>query len=126
IAFPKIYQTYGNSIITGSVLLIRGRLSLRDDESAKIVLDTIEKCPTKIVEKKPKPKKGLFIRLPQNTDNLKSECIKIAEKSKGDIAVYFYYENTKKYELQKFKISLDDDIILRLSNQFGDKNVILQ
>ncbi|MEG2719911.1 MAG: DNA polymerase III subunit alpha, partial [Oscillospiraceae bacterium] len=68
IAFPKIYQTYGNSIITGSVLLIRGRLSLRDDESAKIVLDTIEKCPTKIVEKKPKPKKGLFIRLPQNTD----------------------------------------------------------
>ena len=45
IVFPKTLQTCGGLLREGSVVLLHGRLSLREDEETKIVCEVLEPCP---------------------------------------------------------------------------------
>lgn len=45
IVFPKIYSDFALLLQIGRVIQIFGRLSLREDEDAKIVCELIESCP---------------------------------------------------------------------------------
>lgn len=43
--FPRVYRDYFNGVQEGSILLLRGRLSVREDENVKIVCDYIKEAP---------------------------------------------------------------------------------
>lgn len=43
--FPRVFRDYGNSMQEGYALLLRGRLSIREDEEPKIVCDSVKVAP---------------------------------------------------------------------------------
>lgn len=123
IVFPKIYERLRALLNVGSVLLISGRLSLREDEEAKLVLDTAEKCPENTASKK---KKGLFIRLKSENDERYPVCSNILKAHSGDYPVFFFFEDVKKYRRSEFSVNYGDMPLEELKYTAGEGNVVVQ
>ncbi len=124
IIFPKLYSKYANIIYNGNVLMLGGRLSVKEEERAKIILDFAESAES--VEANQVKKIGLFIRTENEKSEIYNKCNEIISSSpNGEMPVYFYFSSSKKYFPCK-KISLDDLTLNRLKTIAGEKNVILQ
>jgi DNA polymerase-3 subunit alpha len=124
IIFPKLFAKYSNILYNGNILMIGGRLSVREEESPKIILDFAESAEN--VKSNQTKKSGLFIRVENETCSIYARCNEIISDAKaGDIPLYFYFANSKKYFPCK-KISLDDITLVQLNAIAGEQNVILQ
>lgn len=125
IIFPKLMPTYFRYIETGKAVFIMGHISVREDEAPKIILDTVK--PAAEVKSDREKRKGLFIRLPSSECSEYVKVLELTEKFKpnGDVNLYFYFENTKKY-FPMGKIKVTENLILELKKSAGEKNVIFQ
>lgn len=123
IVFPKNYENSKMLLEAGNVVLLSGRLSLRDDEDAKIVADTFAPCPS--IEKKAK-KRGMFLRFADDTDGNIYKCIQLLKNENGDIPVYFFFSDTKKYRDTNYKINSQSKTVELLKNLLGNENAVLQ
>lgn len=124
IIFPKLFAKYSNILYNGNILMIGGRLSVREEESPKIILDFAESAEN--VKSNQTKKSGLFIRVENETCSIYARCNEIISDAKaGDIPLYFYFANSKKYFPCK-KISVDDNLLYNLKDVAGEQNVILQ
>ena len=148
IVFPKNFIMYGNLLSVGSIILVDGKISVKDEEvkllAEKITVapKTVEEIPKdKINHLKPtqqqntentqdnkKKKSGVFIKMPtenpEKTEKLKN-LISIFE---GKIPVYLYYEDTKKYDFlgMDFLTSINQPLTNELKHIFGDENVVVR
>ena len=138
IVFPKLLLKYSELLNVGSVVLLCGRLSLREDEEPKIVMDSVSLPPDEnsIVtadtasQNSDKPKKsvrkGLFVRFcTKNCEEVKksTNLITIFE---GMLPVYYYFDDAKSYERQLFSTTANDPMISELKRINGEKNVVIQ
>lgn len=124
IIFPKLYSKYANIIYNGKALMIGGRLSVKEEEKAKIILDFAESAES--IESNQVKKIGLFIRIDSEMSEIYKNCSYVLSTAKqGDMSVYFYFSSSKKYFPYK-KINVDDDILNELKCIAGEQNVILQ
>lgn len=125
IIFPKLMPTYFKYIEVGKAVFILGHISVREDEAPKVILD-MAKLAAEVKSEREK-RKGLFIRVPS------SECAEYAKVSElignsrenGDINLYFYFSDTKKY-FPVGKIKVSENLLSELQKIAGEKNVILQ
>ena len=86
IVFENCYQTCSNILLEDSVVLVEGRLSIREDEEPKIVASSIKEFNTQAVKNK-----SLIIDI-TNLDNNKKDRLRGALKfftgEKNNIQVY--------------------------------------
>lgn len=123
IVFPKVYERYANMLSVGSVTVIKGRLSLRDDEDSKIVADSFEPCPKE--EKKAK-KSGMFLRFGSENDPRVKAALNILDGGAGAVPVYFFFSDKKKYVNTGLTFSGDDERRTKLCELLGEGNVVIQ
>lgn len=125
IVFPKIYVKFAPKLAVGTVALIGGRLSVREEESPKIILDFFETADN--VKINTSKRSGLFLRLSDNKSEAYNKCVAYLKQNatEGDTPLYYYFCDSKKYFPSK-KISVSEKVISDLKNIIGDKNVILQ
>ena len=124
IIFPKLFSKYANIIYNGNILMIGGRLSVKEEERAKIILDFAESAES--IESNQVKKVGLFIRAENETSEIYKKCNNLLSTAKhGDMPVYFYFSSSKKYFPCK-KIEVTDVILNELKGIAGVQNVILQ
>ena len=124
IVFPKLYSKYANIIYNGNVVMLGGRLSVKEEETPKIILDFAEIAES--IEANQTKKVGLFIRTENENTEIYKECTRILSSCpNGELPVYFYFSNSKKYFPCK-KINLEDSVLNSLKIVAGEKNVILQ
>ncbi len=137
--FPKVYQAVAHLLKEGIVYVFTGRVNIREDEDPKILCDMIEspdsatplkKSNTAPYQKKDaqpqRKRKGIFLRF----DNQNDVRIKKAEQYMaifdGNVPVYFYFNDTKKYTLlPKEKFIYENEPLMReLKALLGDENVV--
>lgn len=125
IVFPKLFARYANTFNNGVAVFAGGRLSVREEENPKLILDFAETAEN--VKDKQTRKVGLFVRVDNNQSKMYFECAKyIEDNSKaGDIPLYFYFADSKKYFPSK-RISVNEALINGLKDIAGAQNVILQ
>lgn len=125
IVFPKLFAKYVNIFNNDVAVFVGGRLSVREEEKPKLILDFAETAES--VKEKQTRKVGLFIRVDSNQSKIYFECAKyIDDNSKaGEIPLYFYFADTKKYFPLK-RLYPDNTLINGLKSIAGSKNVILQ
>ena len=126
IVFPKTFELSRNLFVPGNVILVRGRLSLREDEDAKVVAETVEACPQGVENKKQQKRKGAFLRFPHENDPRAEMCLKLLSSGSGELPVYLYYEDTKKYVRTQFTLSDEALIRQKLEAIAGKENVVVQ
>lgn len=129
LVFPKIYQRCNSILTEDAVVLIKGRVSIKEEEQPKILAEEIE--PLRKITKNQHDSdlikhNKLFIRLEDN--NWKEQVKRIEDtlkKHKGDSALYIVLKESK----QKFVaskdmfVAIDNDILRELKAILGDENV---
>ncbi len=133
IVFPKTLLAHPSLFFEGNVLLIHGRVSMREDEDAKIVCEIAEPCPsesslpTKPAEKQEKKKaKGLFLRFDNSSSPQIVVCTKLLAIFDGTTPLYYYFNDKKEYNRNPIGQAIDVNLVLlrELRKILGDSNVI--
>ena len=121
IVFPKTLENFKSLCITDSLVIIKGRISLKEDEQPKLLCESIEPLE-KINSSKVYLRAENEIEAKKLNMNLK-EILK--DEHKGDTPIYLVAMR----ERQKFRvprdrwISLESDAVSVLRDQLGEENV---
>ena len=131
IVFPKTLMENPTLFFEGNIVLMRGRVSMREDDDTKLVCEFAEKCPDEdsvSEEKKTEKKKakGLFLRF-DSSDSPQIECCrKLLEIFDGNYPLFYYFNDSKQYLRNPIGHGIDvNPVLLReLRLILGNENVI--
>ena len=132
LVFPKILAQYAEWIAEGKIVKIFGRISMREDEDAKLVCETVGAAPALHPDdsvKHPCPQKpahpGLYIKVPDEQSELYDRAKKYLAIFDGRTPLFIYFVNTKKLMRAPFSmfVSINDILIRELKKLLGEKNV---
>ena len=129
IVFSKLYSEKALLIQDGNVVLIRGRLSLREDRDLSVVCESIEPNPKNLVRgesaQKKKRRNGVFIRVKAKTDARLNKLETLKKIFTGSFPVYCYFEDSGKYE-HCGELELSEPVNDELEYIFGKDNVAVR
>jgi DNA polymerase-3 subunit alpha len=120
---------------SGSIILVDGKLSVKDDE-IKLIAEKISVAPKNTVTPSKdegkgsgtgNKKKGIFLRL-ETADFEKIEAIKnLISIFEGNMPVYLYFKDTNKYEFlgQNLLTSVNKPLEFELKRILGEENVVV-
>lgn len=136
IVFSNLYEKNVQFLQKGNILLIDGRLSLREDSEPTVVATLIQPCPKNVsvakndekIQTGKAKKKGLFLRIPSRDFASLDKINNLLSIFDGTTPVYFYYEDTKEYVKPSINKLVDGNISLirELKKILGENNVVLQ
>jgi len=135
LVFPNLVMENPLIFREGGIVLINGRISIREDQPPSIVCESIMPAPSLTQAEAPKPetpakkkKHGLFLRVSSKDDERIINANKmLAFFSEGTTPVYYYYIDTKEYKMSEVRTTQPNrQLINRLSLLLGGENVVLQ
>ena len=140
LVFPKILLNCRDALQENAVVVITGRVSVKEDEAAKLVAETIvpieqyqarrseNPAAGSMEEKKTQaPKKGLYLKLPsQNSIQFRKVTNLLSGIFDGSMPVYMYFEDRKQLTLAPRSLwALDHELLYpELRRILGDRNVV--
>lgn len=122
IVFPRTLEKLRNLIQPDSIVKIKGRISIKEDELPKLICETIEG-----LEKINSEKLYIKVNTEEDVRNVNTEIKKIISGCEGNTAVYvFAVEKRQNYRLQRDRwIDSNSNIIEILKDKYGEENVKL-
>lgn len=154
IVFPRIFTENAVKLQEGNVVLLSGRLSLREDEDPKVVCDIVEAVPDPqhVPERLQNPqrrnssfsptakrqeeerasskgkRKGLFLRFPSREAPVRQLVERVLCIFDGMTPLYYYYCDTGKYETRPPAEFIDpnEPMLRELRRILGDENVVFR
>ena len=135
IAFQRALDNGGDYVQDAAALLVRGRISLRDEKEPQLMVDSIRPLsdldvpgsprpvPERAAESAAKPK-TLYVRLPSRESPLyrRVELLLTMFPGKGRLVLYF--EDTKKKAAAPCLIH--DALVAELTERCGKENVVVK
>ena len=94
--FPKVISNYSAKLTEGRVVVIKGHLSIREDEKPKLIADTAEEL-SEALERNAQPKqKRLFIKLSTQSNENMEKLRSCLAPYQGDMPVCVVFADTRK------------------------------
>ncbi len=134
LVFPKILSQYAEFIAEGKIVKMFGRVSMREDEDAKLVCESVSAPPplhgaaARPAAPKAKAKNpGLYLKVPGEASEQFDRAKKYLAVFDGTTPLYIYFEDTKKLMRAplSMSVSVNDVLIRELNKLLGSKNVAL-
>lgn len=146
LVFPNVYSTFSSQLNEGTVVVITGRVSVREEDDAKLIAESIsftdeyeQTMQTQAAvkqsasaKKSPVKHPGLYLRI-SSCDAPVFEKIKnllsiFHPENRGEpfVTVYFYFCDTKKYNIAARTFWVDYNSVLdrELKKLLGEQNVV--
>lgn len=139
LVFPKVLERVSTELTPDTAVILGGRLSIREEEEPKLLLDTVEPLYTDAelkqmeaqgtilpASKQVLPGNTLYLRIP--SDSAISMITPVLQRSPGTVTVVLYIESTgaKLRAPQSLFVSPTQELIHNLSDMLGTKNVVLK
>jgi DNA polymerase-3 subunit alpha len=127
VVFPQTYEKYMNRLTEDGVIVVKGRLSVREEEAAKIICEDIIFYDDEPTSKNDGANNGkLWIKIPPGLDV--NGVTDILSSHKGDTPVIIYDEQTaQKFRLKRERwVKTDERLIEKLKAVVGQTSVILK
>lgn len=145
IVFSKQLEKYAEYLYDGSVITVSGNLSLEEEKDAKILAAGIDSAPTSAdlesgkfknnyyqnrqnTSQAPKKKKkvALYLRFKNENDENIALAKRVTDIFDGNIPLYYYYTDDKRYVLQPRECFVDVNMteLKELKRILGDENVV--
>ena len=126
IVFPTVYDVSSNLLKENSILHIRGKISIKDEEPPKILAELIE--PVERFSEQAL-KRNVCIRVNSTDENLIAECKRIVIDNffpdSSNILYIFFADIRKKTTIKSAPtIRLTKDVIKELQKVVGEKNIL--
>lgn len=126
LVFPKVLSSYSQQLQEGEAVLVKGTLSIREDEEPKILLNSAE--PLEAALNSIKPQKVLFIRFDSCDDETFAKVRSALAPFAGDVEVRLFFADTKKVVRVPRELYFNGakSSLRELQYEFGDENVVLK
>lgn len=126
LVFPAIYEVAGSLLKDNSILHIRGKISVSDDEPPKLIAELME---TAEHFSEQAFKKSVCVRVNSTDKKIIDECKKIAVEnanSNSDNKLKFYFGDLNKITVIKSASAIDFNlkVLKELQKAAGNKNVL--
>ena len=142
IVFPKTLIQNSPLIAEGNVVVIKGRLDVRDDEPPKLICEFIStpenaqkeqaqhvKNAEAIQEQTVKKKRiGLFLRFSSEGCPEQLQAEKLLAIFEGRTPLYYYFADKKEYRNMPFErfVDVNEPLLDELKKVLGEENVVLR
>lgn len=123
IVFPKVLNEFSTLLQEDNLVAIACRLSIREDEAPKILMQSVQLLDEALMAKK--DPKRLYIQLEtRNDENLKN-VEKYLSPYQGDMEVRLFFKDTRKMSSVPRRLWFNgtENAIYDLKNIFGEDNV---
>ena len=130
LAFSNVLNQYGGYLAENLPVVVTGRLSLRDDKEAQIVINRARPMSDFAQESAAEQKKELlrngtlYLKLPTEQSPLFGKIKAILNMFPGENQVVVYFADTK--QRRGTRCLLDSRMIGELTNVLGEGNVVLK
>ena len=122
VVFNKMYEKFGAKLTTDQVIIVQGKVSVREDEDSKIIAndmllyDDIPQEPTA---------KTLWVKVPKSRPVPPNHITDILSAYRGDTQVMIYNEaqNRKLLANRAYWVNISDDLIRALEGLLGSGTV---
>jgi len=123
VVFTNIYEKLLSRLAVDSVVIVTGRISVKEGENAKLIANDI-KFYTDIAEKK----QTLWLKIKTGRNTEESSIINLLKSHSGSIPVKIHYEYSKKTVQLKpdFWVNPNDILIKNLQNMLDSDAVALK
>ncbi len=122
IVFPTVYERYSQILQQESIVIVNGRLSLREDEQPKIICEEV--LPIKSLEEK-----GLYMYLNREmTREESTSLIALLKYFSGTTPTYIRKVNDSGYKKldRQYWIDVNNDILEELEFRLGKDNISIK
>lgn len=119
VIFPTIYEKYSDSIKTGEILKLNGKISLKEGEKPKILVSSLSKVKSGVNK--------IYIKITGDVDE-KEALDKVVSNiitTDGSVPIYVYFEEKDELKIvaKKWWTEADENLEKHLKEIFGEKNV---
>lgn len=141
IVFPKILSACEKIVGEGKIVVVNGKLTMEENKEPEILAQSVADASkitapnnrnTKNNEKesqssKKAKRKGLFLRFVSKDSQAILMAKGILEGHSGNVPLYFYYEDEKKYDFRGSDSFVDanPEVLSELVDVLGKSNVVL-
>ena len=129
IVFAKQFAEKVHHLQMGNIILLSGRLSMREDKDVTIVCETIEANPKNILKEETKTekkqRKGIFVRVESRNSPAMKKVNTLIDIFQGNFPLYAYYLDEGKYE-KIGNVSLNNPLINELKYIAGVENLVVR
>ena len=129
LAFPKVLLAASEAVHDNAVVVIKGRVSYKEDEPSKLIADSIVDVeryePDKIKTDIKSTKNGLWLKLSSMRSESFEETKNLLQIFEGNFPVYMYFEDTKQRMLapKSLGCTQSDLLVSELERVLGAGNV---
>lgn len=129
LAFPKVLLAASEAVHDNAVVVIKGRVSYKEDEPSKLIADSIVDVeryePDKIKTDIKSTKNGLWLKLSSVRSESFEETKNLLQIFEGNFPVYMYFEDTKQRMLAPKSLwcTQSDLLVSELERVLGAGNV---
>ena len=129
LAFPKVLLAASEAVHDNAVVVIKGRVSYKEDEPSKLIADSIVDVeryePDKITTDIKSTKNGLWLKLSSMRSESFEETKNLLQIFEGNFPVYMYFEDTKQRMLAPKSLwcTQSDLLVSELERVLGAGNV---
>ena len=139
LVFPKILQRYGQLLTVGSVVVLSGRISVREEEDAKLLCEKAVTIQDRLAWRSGSPvrkpnagagsgkRPGLYLRIPSRQGKEMEKAQNLLEIFEGTTPVYVFFQDTQKVGLapRSMWVFPNDVLLGQLTEILGEGNVKL-
>lgn len=135
IVFPKVYEGNQQLFQEGNILLVSGRISVKEEEPAKMICETACDWKSITVQQSrsasagPKRTKhgGLYLKFSGRNDPLIAQAKRLLVQHPGTEQVFFYFADQKSYvHLKDCRVTVNDAVIALLKKLLSDEKVVFK
>lgn len=126
IVFPKAYQRFNRILIEDNIVIIKGRVSIREEEQPKIIAENIEMLKRNEDNSHGDKLSKLYIRLDDTDWKNSIEYLKpVMLKYSGKSPVYVYLKKSKKLFVaeKSLWVNICDELVDSIKEKIGEENV---
>ena len=126
IVFPKTYQRFNRILVEDNIVIINGRVSIREDEQPKIIAENIEVLKRNEDNLHRGKLSKLYIRLDDTDWKNSIEYLKpVMLKYSGKSPVYVYLKRSKKLFVaeKSLWVNICDELMDSIKEKIGEENV---
>ena len=143
VVFPRALAQYTALLVPDSVVIVEGRVSVREEEAVKLLCNSArvpDDQPSPAGEATGAPKRetaakggggrgrpGLFIRVSSRQDPRLDHAIRVIRVFDGEFPLYVYFEDTRQWMMapRSLWVSMNDVLRRELSDILGEDNVVV-
>lgn len=122
VVFPNVYDRSSEHLQAGKMLYVKGKISTKEDEPPKILVDEILSAKSKCIDL---AQKSLYVRVDYSSKDRIQSVISIAKQNTGDSQLVFYFPDVNKRVAytEISGISITSELLTRMGRVVGEDNL---